>query len=112
MTESNVKFCGHTLSHSAHTVGDGSGNQCPGFIVGIGLLPRPTTHAQFMTPAEQGEPTYAELQEINTYLLAALEGMQTAKGCFDTCRWEYSGRHHGTCIEATYAIAKAKGATP
>ena len=45
-------------------------------------------------------------------LLAALEGVQTGKGCFDTCRWEYSGRHHGTCIEATYAIAKAKGETP
>ena len=42
-------------------------------------------------------------------LLAALEGMQTAKGCFDTCRWEYSGRHHASCLEATYAIAKARG---
>ena len=42
-------------------------------------------------------------------LLAALEGMQTAKGCFDDCRWEYSGRHHSICLEATYAIAKARG---
>ena len=42
-------------------------------------------------------------------LLAALEGMQQANGCFDTCRWEYSGRHHAICIEATYAIAKARG---
>ena len=75
---------------------------------------------QFMTSAEwveyahkvRGEPTYAELQAINVRLLAALEGMQTDKGCFDTCRWEYSGRHHAICIEATYAIAIAKGATP
>ena len=43
------------------------------------------------------------------YLLAALEGMQTGKGCFDTCHWEYSGRHHAICLEATYAIAKARG---
>ena len=43
------------------------------------------------------------------YLLAALEGMQTDKGCFDTCRWEYSGRHHAICLEATYAIAIARG---
>ena len=43
------------------------------------------------------------------YLLAALEGMQQANGCFDTCRWEYSGRHHAICLEATYAIAKARG---
>ena len=72
---------------------------------------------QFMTAAEQvehghtarGEPTYAELQAINVRLLAALEGMQTGKGCFDTCRWEYSGRHHAICLEATYAIAKARG---
>ena len=76
--------------------------------------------AQFRTSAEwveyahtvRGEPTYAELQAINVRLLAALEGMQTGKGCFDTCRWEYSGRHHASCIEATYAIAIAKGATP
>ena len=43
------------------------------------------------------------------YLLAALEGMQQANGCFDDCRWEYSGRHHAICLEATYAIAIARG---
>ena len=42
-------------------------------------------------------------------LLAALEQMQQANGCFDDCRWEYSGRHHAICLEATYAIAKARG---
>ena len=51
----------------------------------------------------------ARLRDIIADLLAALEGMQTAKGCFDTCRWEYSGQHHAICLEATYAIAKARG---
>ena len=45
-------------------------------------------------------------------LLAALEGMQQANGCFDDCRWDYSGRHRAICLEARSAIAKAKGETP
>ena len=49
------------------------------------------------------------LQVIVDDLLEVLEQMQTAKGCFDTCRWEYSGRHHSICIQATYAIAQARG---
>ena len=47
-------------------------------------------------------------QLIIDELLEALEQMQTAKGCFGDCRWEYSGRHHGACIQATYAIAIAR----
>ena len=112
MTESKAKFCGHTLSHSAHTVGDGTGNQCPGFVLGVGLLPRPTTHAQFMTAAEQCEPTYAELQAINADLLIALSQMINEFGCYDDCRWFRTGQHDGICDDAHAAIAKAKGETP
>ena len=42
-------------------------------------------------------------------LLAALEGMEQANGCFDDCRWDYSGRHRAICLEARAAIAKARG---
>ena len=42
-------------------------------------------------------------------LLAALEQMQQANGCFDDCRWEYSGQHRDICLEARAAIAKARG---
>ena len=49
------------------------------------------------------------LRDLVADLLAALEGMQQANGCFDDCRWEYSGRHQAACREATYAIAKARG---
>ena len=59
---------------------------------------------------DDSEERIDALEETVAELLGVLEQMQTAKGCFDTCRWEYSGRHHGICIQATYAIAKAKGA--
>ena len=59
--------------------------------------------------AEVTSESDANLIAAAPYLLAALEGMQTGKGCFDTCRWEYSGRHHAICLEATYAIAIARG---
>ena len=49
------------------------------------------------------------LTAASPYLLAALEGMQQKNGCFDDCRWEYSGQHRAICLEATYAIAKARG---
>ena len=49
------------------------------------------------------------LRNLVADLLAALEGMQQADGCFDDCRWEYSGRHRSMCLEARAAIAKARG---
>ena len=49
------------------------------------------------------------LRNLITDMLTALEGMQQANGCFDDCRWEYSGRHHAICLEARAAIAKARG---
>ena len=49
------------------------------------------------------------LRNLIADMLAALEQMQQANGCFDDCRWEYSGRHNAICLEATSAIAKARG---
>ena len=58
----------------------------------------------------RGEPTYAELQAINVRLLAALEGMQQANGCFDGCYGPSDRRHHERiCQDARFAIAKARG---
>ena len=120
MTESKAKFCGHTLSHSAHTVGYGTGNQCPGFVLGVGLLPRPTTHAQFMTAAEwveyahkvRGEPTYTELQAVNAELLAALDSLSNERGCFEGCYGVIDWRHDRECFAIRSIVAKAKGETP
>ena len=60
-----------------------------------------------LNPAENKANT--DLVKAAPELLAALEGMQQANGCFDDCRWEYSGRHHSICLEARAAIAKARG---
>ena len=43
-------------------------------------------------------------------LLAALEGMQQANGCFDGCYGPSDRRHHERiCQDARFAIAKARG---
>ena len=42
-------------------------------------------------------------------LLAALEGMQQANGCFDGCRGPADRNHVRTCQDARFAIAKARG---
>ena len=49
------------------------------------------------------------LRNLVADMLAALEQMQQANGCFDDCRWEHSGRHSSFCHLATSAIAKARG---
>ena len=52
--------------------------------------------------------TMSMLRELAA-VMAVLKGMEQANGCFDDCRWEYSGRHHSICLEARAAIAKARG---
>ena len=42
-------------------------------------------------------------------LLAALEGMQQANGCFDGCHGPDDRNHVRTCQDARFAIAKARG---
>ena len=49
------------------------------------------------------------LRSLIADMLAALEDMQQANGCFDDCYWEYSGSHSSFCHLATSAIAKARG---
>ena len=50
------------------------------------------TPSYLCPPVEERLPN-ARLIAAAPCLLAALEGMQQANGCFDDCRWEYSGRH-------------------
>ena len=49
------------------------------------------------------------LRAAAPYLLAVLKGMQQANGCFDDCRWEYSGRHRSICLEATVQPSPRRG---
>ena len=101
------------MTESKHTQGPWAQMAYAGFITIDGAGWESSIYG--VAEIDQRHPeaeTNAALISAAPDLLSALESMQTGKGCFDTCRWEYSGRHHAICIEATYAIAKAKGETP
>ena len=60
-------------------------------------------------PDMQHTDADADLMTAAPELLAALEQMQQANGCFDGCRGPADRNHVRTCQDARAAIAKARG---